>query len=112
MRYFIFLSLIFLLTSCFSKQVLMTRGDYNQIEIGMSVQDIEKAYGCPYRICSKADNTETYEYIEKIRIGKEIIEQRRYYIVISGGKVIGKYMKFSSPPPFKAIYSDDPYPNY
>lgn len=107
----LFLPLI-LLTGCFSRQAAMTRDGYADVAVGMSASDVEKRYGKPYNIYSKGDDKETYEYIEKIRMGNEVIEQRRYYIVIVDGKVIGKYMKLSNPPPFQAIYSDDPYPNY
>jgi len=103
---------LLLLTGCFSRQAAMTRDGYSDVEVGMAASDVTKMYGKPYNIYSKGDDKETYEYIEKIRIGNEVIEQRRYYIVIVDGKVIGKYMKLSNPPPFNAIYSDDPYPNY
>lgn len=107
-----FLLLLFLLVGCFSRQAVMTRDGYADVATGMSASELQKRYGKPYNIYSKGDEKETYEYIEKIRIGNEVIEQRRYYIVIIDGKVIGKYMKLSNPPPFEAIYSDDPYPNY
>ena len=101
-----------LLTGCFSTQAVMTREGYADVDVGMLAKDVEMQYGKPYRVYSKGEGTETYEYIEKITLGTEVIEQRRYYIVIADGKVVGKYMKRSNPPPFEAIYSDDPYPNY
>jgi len=90
----------------------MTRNGYGDVEVGMSASDLQKHYGKPYNVYSKGDDKVTYEYIEKIRMGNEIIEQRRYYIVVVDGKVVGKYMKLSNPPPFEAIYSDSPYPDY
>ena len=90
----------------------MTREGYANIEVGMSLSEIQKAYGEPYKIYSKGDDEVTYEYIERIEMGSEVIEQRRYYIIISSGKVVGKYVKFSSPPPFQNPYSEDSYPNY
>lgn len=45
-------------------------------------------------------------------MGPETIAQYRYYLVVSNGKVVGKYTKYSTPPAFEQIFSDDPYPNY
>lgn len=95
-----------------SERIAMTRDRYAAIEMGMASVDIEKLYGKPYSIYSKGDGSETYEYIERIRSGQQVLEMRRYYIVISDGKVIGKYLKISTSPSYDTIYSDDPYPNY
>jgi len=107
----LFLPLFFLM-GCNTESTRMTRNGYADVEVGMSAKELETQYGKPYNVYSKGDNTETYEYIERITMGTQIIEQRRYFIVIEDGKVVGKYMKLSNPPPFEAIYSDDPYPNY
>ena len=104
--------IVLLLAGCNTNHEIMTRGGYADVSVGMSSTAVEERFGKPYKIYSKAEGTETYEYIEKITMGTQVIEKRRYYIVIEDGKVIGKYMKLSNPPPFEAIYSDDPYPNY
>ena len=90
----------------------MTRDGYANIMIGMSISDIRQTYGEPYKIYSKGEDQVIYEYGERIRVGGKVIEQRRYYLVVAKGKVIEKYMKLSNPPPFRYLYSDDPYPNY
>ena len=106
------LLIVLLLAGCNTNHEIMSRRGYADVSIGMSTHDVEERFGKPYHVFSKAEGTETYEYIEKITMGTHVIEQRRYYIVIKDGKVVGKYMKHSNPPPFEAIYSDDPYPNY
>ena len=111
MRYLFFLGFLFFL-GCATNSEIMTRDKYAEVEVGMKASDIEHRFGKPYQIVSREEGKETYEYIEKITMGTQVIEQRRYYIVIQGGKVVGKYMKLSNPPPFEAIYSEDPYPNY
>lgn len=111
MKCLFFLGFIFLV-GCAMNSEIMTRDRYVEVEIGTTTYDLEKQFGKPYKITSKGEGKETYEYIEKITMGTQVIEQRRYYIVIQDGKVIDKYMKVSNPPPFEAIYSDDPYPNY
>ena len=101
-----------LCTGCFTAQAMMNRDGYIDVDIGMSANEMIDYYGDPYQIFAKGDGSEVYEYTEKIRMGTQVVEYRRYYIVVSEGKVIGKYMKYSNPPGFDAIYSDDPYPNY
>lgn len=111
MKYLFGLCLLFLL-GCATNSEFLTRDSYAEIEIGMKASDIEHRFGKPYQIFSREGGKETYEYIEKITMGTQVIEQRRYYIVIQEGKVVGKYMKLSNPPPFQNMYSEDPYPNY
>lgn len=111
MKYLFVLSLLFLI-GCATNSTMMTRDRYAEVEVGMKASDIEHRFGKPYQIVSREEGKETYEYIEKITMNNQVIEQRRYYIVIQDGKVVGKYMKLSNPPPFQAIYSEDPYPNY
>lgn len=104
-------TLCFALAGC-AQEKMMTSEGYAEVEEGMSVKELKKRYGTPYTIYSKGADTETYEYIERMRMGRRVVEQRRYYVVISGGKVIAKYMKVSNPPPFQEMYSDSPYPDY
>lgn len=106
--------LFFLLICCLGcqKQPLMTRQGFAAIEPGMSIKDVEKKYGQPYSIHSRDGNSDIYEYIERVLMGPETVMQSRYYLVVSNGKVVGKYSKYSNPPAFEQIYSDDPYPNY
>ena len=99
------------MVSC-QKQPIMTKEGFSSVEPGMSIQEVEKLYGKPYAIHSRDLESDIYEYIERILMGPETIVQRRYYLVVSNGLVVGKYVKFSSPPAFEQIYSDDPYPNY
>lgn len=106
-----YISLILLmigLTAC-SERIAMTRDGYADVGVGMSVFDLQKIHGKPYTIYAKEDGSETYEYIERIYSGDRTLEIRHYYIVILDGKVIGKYVKVSSPPSYDAIYSESPY---
>ena len=111
MKKLFFLFLLFLF-SCATNPAMMTRDQYVGVSIGMNVSEVQQSFGKPYQIISRGHGEEIYQYIEKITMGTEVIEQRSYYIVIQDGKVVGKYMKLSNPPPFEAIYSEDPYRNY
>ncbi len=97
---------------CQGRSDIMTREDFADILPGTEVSAIIQKHGQPYSINTRGENTYVYEYIERIRMGDQVIEQRRYFIVVSNGKVIGKYLKVTFPPPYDEIYSDDPYPNY
>ena len=112
MKFAIPLIICLLLTSCIQKQAVMTRKGYATINLGMPISEVKTKYGPPYAIYSKDSNSDVYEYIERITLGTQVIEQMRYYLIVSKGKITGKYVKVNTPPPFEAIYSDDPYPNY
>ncbi len=109
--FFILTSACLVLSGC-GHEKLMTSEGYETVEKGMKTRDLTKQFGSPYAIYSKGADVETYEYIERIMMGRQVVEQRRYYIVVSKGKVIAKYLKVSNPPPFDEIYSDSPYPEY
>lgn len=105
-------TLLLLCTACITQRAVMTSDGYATVQVGMPIEQVVQDYGKPYSITSKGNNVYIYEYIERITREVKIVEQRRYFLVVENGKVSGKYLKVSNPPPFEAIYSDDPYPNY
>jgi hypothetical protein len=110
-RILYFFAIALLVVSC-QKMPVMTKQGFASIEPGTDIHQVEKLYGKPFSIHSKDGNSVVYEYIERILMGPETIAQYRYYLVVSNGKVVGKYTKYSTPPAFEQIFSDDPYPNY
>lgn len=110
-KIFLMLACVLVGISC-QRQTIMTQKNFAAIEPGTSIKEIEKIYGKPYSIHSRDIHSEIYEYIERIMIGPETAAQYRYYLIVSDGKVVGKYSKYSNPPAFEQIYSDDPYPNF
>ena len=107
-----FLMLAVLCAGCFQRSAMMTRYGFADIEPGMTIAEVEKNYGKPFQIHSRDGNSDVYEYVERIMIGPQVVEQRSYYLIVSKQKVVGKYMKYSSPPAYQEIYSDDAFPNY
>ena len=95
MRYYLVLMMICI--GCNTTYKMMTRNGYANINIGMPVKTLESHFGKPYKIYIKKDGNEVYEYIERFNIGSEVIEQYHYYIIIENKKVVGKYMKLSTP---------------
>jgi len=104
---------LLLLSGCASRHAMMNRDTYASVDIGSPIQQVEKTCGKPYQITSKGGNTDTYEYLERITMGTQTVQVRHYYLVVSNGKVVGKYMRFTETP---AIYDEldqeSPYANY
>src|SRR5262245_8188888 len=104
---------LLLLTSCFSRNAMMTYSQYDGIQSGMTVSDLKSEVGEPYAIRNTGDGIQEYEYIERIDTGNNIAAENHYFIVIKDGKVIGKRMKREGPPAYDLIYQTEPnYPNY
>jgi len=80
------------------------------IDTGATAEEVEKSCGKPYQIHSRGGNTDLYEYVERISMGTQIVEMRHYFIVITDGKVVGKYMRYvSTPSVYESMYPDTPY---
>ena len=97
-----------ILCSCFSRSAMMTHQSYDDITVGTTVAELKQQVGEPYAIHSKGSGTQEYEYIDRIPMGREVIEENHYFLIISDGKVAGKYHKTESQPAYNLIYQDDP----
>jgi hypothetical protein len=78
----------------------MTMGDFHEIPIGASEQEVIASVGKPYAIRQKKDGSVEYEYIERIKIGYRDAEERHYLIIMKDGVVVSKTIKQSSPTPY------------
>ncbi len=107
------LIVIIALSSCFSRPSLMTYSDYDKVQIGTTVGELQSEIGQPYAIHAKEAGTEEYEYVERIDSGNNLIAENHYFLIVKDGKVIGKYMKRERPPAYDLIYQEEPnYPGY
>lgn len=104
----IYLTSLLLLSACFSRSAMMTRPEYENITVGESLNAVQARVGVPYAIQSKEQGVEQYEYIERIPLGTEVVEERRYYLLVKNGKVVGKFMNQETPPPYDMLYDEDP----
>jgi hypothetical protein len=94
-----FVKFLFLLVfAACGHAAMMTRPAYEGITVGSSVSDVKAKVGSPYSIHKQADGTEEYEYIERIPLGTEVVEENRYYLVIKNGQVVSKRMTQETPP--------------
>ncbi len=107
----VILSLSLMLCGCFGRSTLMTRSNFQSVELGEPVSSVEKRSGNPYAVRPLKDGSYEYEYVEKIWMGGEVIEVNHYYIVIKDDKVISKHMNRKKPPAFDEIYDPDPNDN-
>ena len=110
---FLLLLALFPMTSCFSRPALMTHSDFDNMQMGTTVSEFKSEVGSPYAIHKKKDGIEEYEYIERIDTGNNIVAENHYFLLVKDGKVVGKYMKRETPPPYDLIYQEQPnYPSY
>lgn len=97
-----------LLAGCFSRGSAMTADTYSMIPLGTSVHDVTAEVGKPYAVHSKGNGIIEYEYIERIRNNKSLISENHYFLIVEGGKVVGKRMAQEKQKDFDLIYEDDP----
>lgn len=86
----------------------MNRDQYDNLQIGMSVQEVIERSGNPVETRVLSNGNIEYIYVEKIFMGSQIQAENHYIIVISGDKVVSKRTESRQPPAFDAIYQNDP----
>jgi hypothetical protein len=69
---------------------------------------MEQRVGSPYQIRNLKDGEKEYEYIERITMGDEVVEENHYFIIVQDGKVKGKRTTQQTPPAYDLIYDDNP----
>lgn len=74
----------------FFNQKMMTRTEYNQVQIGSSSNVVKEIAGSPYKVVKNKDGSETYLYLERHEIAPGTIDQITYKIKIENGKVVDK----------------------
>lgn len=85
---FFFLSIALLsIWGCASGSKVMTIEDFSDISVGQTSDDIQKKHGKPYSIKNIGDNEVEYTYIERIPMGKRVLQERHYLIILKNGKV-------------------------
>lgn len=94
-----------------SKYQVMSQERFADIAHGTPIATIEEEFGYPVTIRSIGNNQQVYEYVERVTMGPQVVQQRVYFLLVKDGKVVGKYVRFINPPPYEAIYSDDIFPD-
>ena len=101
------LAALFTLAACASGS-LMTRNDFDNVELGEPIQQVVNQYGAPYSISRQKDGTQIYRYIERYPINNETVEENKYDLVVKDGQVVSKRYNYELPPAYDEIYDDDP----
>ena len=98
---------LLLLTACASG-ALMTRSDYDNIELGTPISEIVQKYGDPITLKNQKDGSQSYEYIERRQIGEQTVEENKYFILVKNGKVVSKRYNQELPLEYDELYEEDP----
>ncbi len=96
------------LCGCFTRSQVISRGSFDDIRVGTPLADYEQKIGKPYKVRRLPNGSLDYEYIEKIFMGEEIIEENHYYLRVRNGLVIAKRMNQELPTAYDQIYDADP----
>ena len=94
----IWILIILVLTACGHR--VMTISSYHEVPIGTTEVQLKEKVGSPYATRTLKDGKVEYEYIERISMGSNTVEERHYFFVLDRGQVVNKYMKSISPPPY------------
>ena len=100
-------SSLFMLAACASGAI-MTRSDFDNIEMGTPVSEIVQKYGDPVKVKDNKDGSQSYEYIERLPIGEQTVQENNYFVIIKNGKVVSKRYKEELPQEFDELYEEDP----
>ncbi len=98
MKAFVGILMILLLTACGHR--VMTMSSYHDVPMGTSEAKLKEMVGSPYATEKLKDGKVQYEYVERISMGSQTVEERHYFFVLQNGQVVNKYMKSFSPPPY------------
>src|SRR5689334_15452139 len=77
------------LTGCFSRSAAMTSESYSMVQVGASVDSLSAEVGKPYAIHIKEGGIKEYEYVERIRNGRNLVVENHYFLLVQDGKVVG-----------------------
>ena len=103
----LFTSALLLLAAC-ATGAIMTRSDFDNVQIGTPVSEVVQKYGDPIKVKDNKDGTQSYEYIERLPIGEQTVQENNYYIIVRDGKVVGKRYNEELPQSFDELYEEDP----
>ncbi len=82
------LSIVLLaLLGCASGSKIMNAEGFSEISVGQTADDIQKKHGRPYSIKTLGPNEVEYVYIERMPMGKRVLRETHYLIILKNGKV-------------------------
>ncbi len=104
----IFLLSLILLVGCASHSALMSKADFDDVQVGTNVSSVTEKIGQPYAIHNGSGGSKEYEYVERITTGNTLIYENHYFITVKDGMITGKSVSQEQVKAFDLIYQDDP----
>lgn len=99
------LVVLLLLGACY-RSPMMNRCGYGDICLGDDIKQVEKCYGCPYRVFKCPDGSYAHVYIERLYQGGPIDAQRHYILKVRDGKVVDRRVDYHEEP-LDIVHFDD-----
>ena len=95
---------LLILAACGSGQKVTTMESFYEIPIGASKSEVVALAGEPMSIRHLENGNDEYEYIERLRAGSRVLQERRYILVLKDGKVIARRVEYAGPPSTSTDY--------
>jgi len=102
------LILSLLLFAACATGAIMTRSDFDNIQMGTPISDVVQHYGDPVKTKDNKDGTQSYEYIERLPIGEQTVQENNYTLIVRDGRVVGKRYNEELPPDYDQLYQENP----
>jgi hypothetical protein len=87
------------MAACASGNRIVTMNTFYDIPIGATKEEIIAKTGDPAVIRKLDDGIIEYEYVERMRVGSRLMQERYYILVLKDNVVISKRVEQRSPPP-------------
>jgi hypothetical protein len=94
--------LLFLTLACTSGPML-TRLDYEKVEVGSSISTVVAAHGNPEEVRVHGDGRKEYVYIDRIQVTSRITEFVYYLFSVEGGTIRDKEIRRNEPLPVTGL---------
>lgn len=82
----------------------MSLPGYQSAHVGMSEENLIKAYGSPNQVKHLDSGASIYQYEERFQIGsttRSLVQVRRYFFYVKNGQVVSKQMRLYDRPGYE-----------
>ena len=99
---FFLLSIAFIsFWGCASGSKVMTADEFSEVSVGQTGDEIQKKHGKPYSIKRLGNSEVEYIYIERMPMGKRVLRERHYLIILKNGKVTSTQVRTFNRPSYE-----------
>ncbi len=86
-------------SACSSGGHILNAGGFYDVPVGASKSEVVDQIGSPASSRNLGEGREELEYIERVRVGGRLLQERRYILTLKDGKVVSKRMETDLPAP-------------